>query len=249
MLNKKRVLVTSGGTSEYIDDVRVLTNISTGRLGAIIAETLEAAGHTVTYLCARSAVLPTRSTSATHADNYSPNVVVSTCTDVKSLMEKMEILVPEHDIIIHAMAVSDFGFKRDKPVKLKSNDPQAFIQHMKENIVINPKILPLIKKWNPDCKVVSFKFEVGRTFEQLAAQALYSMTSTSGDLVVANDKDEMKREQQHIAYIMGHQDNIDLVDKNNKYRAFDDGNEEYFAIKAIGKQDIANMLVKYVESI
>ena len=31
-----KILITSGGTTEYIDDVRVLTNISTGRLGAQI---------------------------------------------------------------------------------------------------------------------------------------------------------------------------------------------------------------------
>jgi len=34
-----KVLITSGGTREYIDDVRVLTNISTGKLGATIANT------------------------------------------------------------------------------------------------------------------------------------------------------------------------------------------------------------------
>jgi len=40
-----RVLVTAGGTREPIDDVRVLANTSTGRLGARLADALAAAGH------------------------------------------------------------------------------------------------------------------------------------------------------------------------------------------------------------
>ena len=71
------------------------------------------------------------------------------------------------DVVIHAMAVSDFGFKRDKSIKLKSNSPEAFIEYMKENIVVNPKILSHIKEWNPDCYLVSFKFEVGLTLSEL----------------------------------------------------------------------------------
>ncbi len=45
-----RILVTSGGTSEYIDDVRIITNISTGKLGAKIAYAFLRAGHEVIYL-------------------------------------------------------------------------------------------------------------------------------------------------------------------------------------------------------
>lgn len=33
-----RVLITAGGTSEKIDNVRSITNHSTGRLGCLIAE-------------------------------------------------------------------------------------------------------------------------------------------------------------------------------------------------------------------
>ena len=75
----------------------------------------------------------------------------------------MEEEVPKNDIIIHAMAVSDFGFKRDGAMKLKSNNPEAFIEHLRQNIIVNPKVISYIKKWNPNCKLVGFKFEVRQT--------------------------------------------------------------------------------------
>jgi len=42
-----KILITSGGTREYIDDVRVLTNLSSGRLGAVIADEAVKLGHDV----------------------------------------------------------------------------------------------------------------------------------------------------------------------------------------------------------
>jgi len=86
---------------------------------------------------------------------------------VNELMEVMEKLVPKSDVVIHAMAVSDFGFKRDKSIKLKSNDPDAFIDYMRDTITVNPKVLSYIKKWNPECKLISFKFEVGLEHDEL----------------------------------------------------------------------------------
>lgn len=35
-----KILITSGGTSEQIDKVRTITNMSTGKLGAKIANTI-----------------------------------------------------------------------------------------------------------------------------------------------------------------------------------------------------------------
>ena len=49
------MLVTSGGTSEPIDGVRVLTNTSTGRTGAGIASHFARCGHEVVLLRARNA--------------------------------------------------------------------------------------------------------------------------------------------------------------------------------------------------
>ena len=53
------VIVTAGGTSEPIDNVRRIANTGTGRLGSLIAEELAAdamVGH-IFYVCAKDSFL------------------------------------------------------------------------------------------------------------------------------------------------------------------------------------------------
>ena len=189
-----KILITSGGTREYIDDVRVLTNISSGKLGAQIATVFAEAEHDVHYLHAKGAIVP---------DNTGDdNVTYHTVDGTQEVFELMKELVPQMDVVIHAMAVSDFGFKRDGAVKLKSNDPEAFIEFMRENIIINPKILSYIKTWNPEVFLVSFKFEVGQTHKGLIEIAHDSLTKNGSDLVIANDKEEMIKENSHITHFV-----------------------------------------------
>ena len=53
-----KILITSGGTTEKIDDVRGITNHSTGYLGKEIAELFLAKGHQVTLVTVKTAVKP-----------------------------------------------------------------------------------------------------------------------------------------------------------------------------------------------
>ena len=45
-----RILITSGPTRQYLDPVRYLTNASSGRMGAALAEAAVAARHQVTVV-------------------------------------------------------------------------------------------------------------------------------------------------------------------------------------------------------
>jgi len=45
-----RIIVTAGPTREYIDDVRFISNASSGRMGYAVAAAGAAAGHEVTLL-------------------------------------------------------------------------------------------------------------------------------------------------------------------------------------------------------
>lgn len=87
------------------------------------------------------------------------------------------------DVVIHPMAVSDFGF-RPIETKLKSNDPEAFIESMRERIFKNPKILSHIKEWNPNCFLISFKFEDGTTHDELVKIASESQKNNDSDIVI-----------------------------------------------------------------
>ena len=96
-----KILITAGGTSEKIDQVRSITNHSTGQLGKKIAETLVADSTvTIDYVTTNSAVKPTSQ------DNIRFHLIEST----QDLFETLERLLTSdsYDAIIHSMAVSDF---------------------------------------------------------------------------------------------------------------------------------------------
>lgn len=193
-----KVLITAGGMSEYIDDVRVLTNVSTGKLGAKVAETFYESKNKdihITYLAPRTAVMPEFS--------FNPNKSIK-CITVKTaqdLHDKMQELVPEMDIVVHSAAVSDFSFKPCTK-KLKSNDPEGFIESMRERIVKNVKILPLVKQWNSECLLFSFKFEVGESIDSLIRIAAKSGKGAGSNYVIANDKKQMQAVGEHVAYVI-----------------------------------------------
>lgn len=195
------VLITAGGTREHIDEVRVLTNISTGKLGAQIANTiyLNSEVKKIFYVCSKGSALPVEDQHAVIEIHYADSV--------QEVYEIMEKLVPKCDVVIHSMAISDFGFKASN-TKLKSNDPQAFIDSLRERITVNPKIISFIKKWNPKTKLIGFKFEVNKTKEELIDIAYESLVKNNCDLVIANDKQEMKDKNQHIAYIIDKDKNV-----------------------------------------
>jgi phosphopantothenate--cysteine ligase len=196
----KKILITAGGTREYIDDVRVLTNISTGNLGAQIALDASLMEDTlVYYVHATGCVLPEHlGLCSSSRILYYP---VKTAQDTLDVMKKL-IIEEEIDVVIHSMAVSDFTFKRDGSIKLKSNDPEAFIEFMRKSITPNPKIISHIKEWRPETILIGFKFEVDIDHQKLIALARASIEKNGCDLVIANDKSEMKKINSHVAYFV-----------------------------------------------
>ena len=213
-----KILITSGGTKEYIDDVRVLTNISSGALGAKIAESFTWDNHEVHYVYTKGSVLPRNDFKD------KTRLFFHVVKDVVSLVHKTAELIPEMDVIIHAMAVSDFGFSPCKE-KLKSNSTEDFINSLRDRITVNPKVLSHMRDWNPKAVLISFKFEVGKTNEDLLDIARKSLIANRCDIVVANDKTEMVKEGKHIVYIQDVYKNV---------------------IKCDSKENIARQLVRIV---
>ena len=117
-----------------------------------VAETfMKYVGYEIHYVYVKGSVIPWKD------HEIKPHFLKTyEVTDVQSVYNTLEKLVPDMDVVIHPMAVSDFGFKSIH-TKLKSNDPEAFIQSLKERIYQTPKILSHIKKWNPNCFLISFK--------------------------------------------------------------------------------------------
>ncbi|MBZ2056896.1 phosphopantothenate--cysteine ligase [Streptococcus sanguinis] len=201
------ILITSGGTSEKIDRVRSITNHSTGRLGKIIAETFLDKGDQVTLVTTPKAVRP-----AAH-----PNLTIAQIENVAELLETLEPLVHTHDVLIHAMAVSDYtpvymtGFEAvaaspDMTEFLNKTNSESKISSQDDVQVLflkkTPKIISLVKKWNPAIRLIGFKLLVNVTKEELLKTARASLIKNQAEIIVANDLTEISN-QEHKAYLVG----------------------------------------------
>ena len=201
------ILITSGGTSEKIDRVRSITNHSTGRLGKIIAETFLDKGDQVTLVTTPKAVHP-----ATH-----PNLTIVQIENVAELLESLKPLVHTHDVLIHAMAVSDYTpvYMTGLKAVAASSDMTEFLNKTNSETKISsqddiqvlflkktPKIISLVKKWNPDIRLIGFKLLVDVSKEELLETARASLIKNQAEIIVANDLTEISN-QEHKAYLVG----------------------------------------------
>jgi len=224
MLSGKKILVTAGGTTEYIDEVRVMTNTSTGTTGAVIATELYNAGADVHFVHGIHSMLP--------IERVARYPVMS----ARDACSKMELLVRAQkiDAVVHAMAVSDFTFDRKSEVKCKSSDPEAFIEYMRKTICMNPKIISQVKLWRPETILIGFKYEVGLTDEALRELAVRSINSNGCDLVIANDKKTIDRAGTHAARF--------VYAKKGHDCGFSD-------FTVLGNENIAKSIIRFLELI
>lgn len=201
-----KILITSGGTTEKIDSVRGITNHATGTLGKYIAETFLEKGYHVTLVTTKEAVKP----------KDHPLLTVQIITNVDSLLSTLEPLVKTHDVFIHSMAVSDYT-----PVYMTDLNEVEQAEHVsdllnrqnteskissKEDYQVlfmkkTPKVISLVKTWNPDICLIGFKLLVNVSKDELFAVARESLQKNKARYILANDLTEIKGDKHH-AYLL-----------------------------------------------
>lgn len=208
----KNIIVTAGGTSERIDNVRKITNSSTGKLGMKI--TLELLNKyndvKIYYVCSRNSLRP-----------INDRVEVIEIDGTLDLKNNIENLLTQNkiDYFIHSMAVSDYMVDYVTNLEsIKSNDIKVIsgnkISSNEDNLVIvlkpTPKIISIIKNISPDTYLVGFKLLDGVREEELINVAKKLRDKNKCDLVVANDLENI-RKGNHKAYIIDKKDEIEEV--------------------------------------
>jgi phosphopantothenate---cysteine ligase (CTP) len=178
-------LVTAGPTIEPLDDVRRLTNFSTGRLGTELANFLAARGHRVTLL---------RSESATYAGESAAPLIIpfSTTADLRAGLKAFA--GKKVDAIFHAAAVSDFAFGkmflRDAAGRLKAFAPAKKIATRGGRLLVElaptPKILAELRGWFPRTRLVGWKFEADGNRADVLRAARRQIAECATDACVAN---------------------------------------------------------------
>lgn len=171
------VLVTAGSTVEYIDSVRILTNLSSGKMGLNIAQQCLDKCFNVTFVYGHG--------SLNIPDNPRMNIIRIKTTEEMLKVVKERILNEKQHIVFHAAAVADFSIlhsSKKMPNKMDTRNGTKTIK-----LVPTTKIVDKIKQFDNNIFLVAFKAEYGISKELLVKRALAKLNECNGDLIVAND--------------------------------------------------------------
>jgi phosphopantothenoylcysteine decarboxylase/phosphopantothenate--cysteine ligase len=139
--NQTEVLVTMGPTKAYIDDVRFISNYSSGALGTAMVTELYRHGATVHCVCGPSLIKP---------KVYSQLILVETNQEMQDAVQTVSSSTNAH--LIMAAAVLDYVPKERFKGKMRSGTSEASIE-----LVPTSKILSSVKQNGK--KRVAFKLE------------------------------------------------------------------------------------------
>ncbi len=215
-----KILLTSGGAKVPIDEVRSITNMSTGTFGAKIGTECLNRGDDLIFIRAKESKSPMRVT----LDLYNGYQTHEDC--VRIISEKTEwfesvykrygeyqystynqyfdilqlsTLTRSPDAIILAAAIPDYDVVNKVAGKIRSKGD------MKIDLTPFPKIINKVKnEWGYKGILVGFKLLVGATEDELIQAAGRSVVENNCDFVVANDLHDLKRNNHKIMIVTKH---------------------------------------------
>ncbi len=167
----KRVVVTGGPTVEFIDPVRVITNLSSGKMGLALAIEAWRRGAEVAYIFGGGLRPP---------DFIRSRRVVTTRDMLDAVLS--EIKASEADAFISAAAPGDLAPMMPAETKIPTREGEFDLR-----LKPTPKIIDNVRKRWPNLCIVAFKAETAPSERELKRAAERFMHQAGVDLVVAND--------------------------------------------------------------
>lgn len=178
LLRQKKILIIGGGSSEPIDDVRVITNNSSGFMAKSLAETAFSIGAEVDMWLGNT----------TYNTGEWINITrFRTLNDLKKLVNSMK----KYDAIIVPAALSDFV---PEYTKGKLDSTKAISLKMKKA----PKILGSIRKKH---KGPLYSFKLGSNIKDNELLKKAKTLLKNSDCVIANHSDAMGSESSKAAIV------------------------------------------------
>lgn len=166
----RKILVTAGGTLEYIDPVRFIGNRSSGKMGLAIAKAALMIGANVTLIAGTMSVpVPENSRLQT--------IRVRT---TEEMLEQVDQQFADCDALVMAAAIADFKPQQMADEKIK--------KHAGENtwtlhLSTTPDILKRMGEKKQSQLVIGFAAET----QDLLTNAQHKLASKHADMIVAND--------------------------------------------------------------
>ncbi len=173
-----KILVTSGATREPIDAVRFLSNVSTGRTGAVLADALCGLGHDVTVLHGEGSVHPTR---------VRDTEAFSSTESLQAALRR-RLGTGDYEAVIQCAAVSDY-----RPAETTAGKLTSYAAELVLRLVPTPKLLPELKNYAAPrpLKVVAFKLTAGADAAARDAAVAKLFAAGTVDAVIHNDMDDL----------------------------------------------------------
>ena len=216
-VKKISALVTTGPTREYIDPVRFISNVSSGKQGYEIALALSNLGVKTTLVSGPTSL------------NYSKDIKVKKINSGEEMMSAVQKLLPV-DIAICAAAVSDFKPKNKSKEKIKK-DKKNF---KSLDLIKNKDILEYLGKHNTMRPKILVGFSAET--EKLIENSIKKLNRKYCDIIIANDVSKNETGF-NVDY-----NKVSIIEKNGKIENLPKNKKSYIASK-IAKKIIDKFLI------
>jgi len=171
VLKNKKVLMTAGPTLEYIDPIRAITNLSSGKTGMFLASELISAGAKVTIVYGPGNEKPPKAAK-----------IINVKTSKEMFDRTRDELKKKFDVVIMAAAVSDYTPENISRSKIKSDKKFLTIRLKKA-----PKIIGQVREFQKDALLVGFKAESNISKGALIKSARKKLKEVDANIIIAND--------------------------------------------------------------
>lgn len=210
-----KYIITSGPMEMKIDNVRKIKNSSTGKLGTTIAEYMTSNNKQVVYIHTKGATVPNCDCKELEIETHD------------QLLKQLENEIEAGDVVIHAMAISDFKTKGTISSSKMSdiiyenkgsiNSKEDVEKIINDNLILSSKlssnndqvvflekevkVIDEIKKINSKVVLIGFKLLSNTNTDELLKVAANLKKRANCDILIANKMEEVTSESHH-AYVI-----------------------------------------------
>jgi phosphopantothenoylcysteine decarboxylase / phosphopantothenate---cysteine ligase len=169
-------MITAGPTREPIDQVRFISNASSGKMGIALTQVcLELGAKAVCLIHGPGVNVPLQASGLRVQS-------VNTTEEMLSAVVK-ELSSGKYDVFISAAAPADYASVSPQKGKISTTEKNRLTIELRAT----SKIIEAVRKKFPEIFIVSFKAEYGLNEKDLVEKARQSLQKSGSDLVIAND--------------------------------------------------------------
>ncbi len=202
----KKFLITAGPSIEWIDNVRYITNPSTGKMGIALVKEIISRGGDVTLFKGNIKV------------NIPIGIDVHNLESTKDFIMVLEEILKKKkfDVLISTAALADFTPENRIDGKITSD-----IQNLQINLISTSKFITEARNLDKNLFIVAFKAENNISKDQLIEKAYKRLLSSKSNLIIANfinieDKSRGFGSDTNEVYIINKEKNVDHITLTSK---------------------------------